>query len=520
MSSLDYGWKTAWLSIGFGLVALLVVFRETALGMFEIWWRSETYAHGLLIVPITVWLVWRKRHLLHAIPPQPAAVMLIPFALGVAAWMVAHIVGVQFGEQIMLVFMVIMLVWSVLGHAAAKMLVFPLCFLFFAVPMGEDLVPPMMEFTATFTVWMLQVTGIPVYREGMFFVIPSGSWSIVEGCSGVRYLIASVTLGFLYAYLTYRSFWRRLAFVALSIAVPVIANGLRAYMIVMIGHLSDMKLAHGVDHLIYGWVFFGFVMLVMFWIGSFWSEPSELEPEQGSARPAPVGASSRSAFVAVAVVGVLIGLGAQTALGYIASQDAQTLRQFATPDGIEGWVIASDSSARWVPLALPTAHRLSAVYRKGVDQVQVDVALYPAQRQDAEAVNSQNMLVRQKDPDWRIVGQSRTERGDTIGPSAVNAYRIAPAGSPIAGASPGKRLLAWQWYRLGPHETAHPYVGKLLTAVNLVYPGRRDGAYVVIATELGEDPAQAERTLGAFVTEMGPELNRAIDAAVIGPALR
>jgi hypothetical protein len=57
--------------------------------------------------------------------------------------------------------------------------------------------------------------------------------------------------------------------------VPVIANGLRAYMIVMIGHLSSMQLATGVDHIIYGWLFFGLVMFLMFWIGSYWREDTE-----------------------------------------------------------------------------------------------------------------------------------------------------------------------------------------------------------------------------------------------------
>ena len=54
-------------------------------------------------------------------------------------------------------------------------------------------------------------------------------------------------------------------FVAASILVPIVANWLRAYMIVMIGHLSNNKLAVGVDHIIYGWVFFGIVMLLLFW---------------------------------------------------------------------------------------------------------------------------------------------------------------------------------------------------------------------------------------------------------------
>src|SRR5690606_22417596 len=100
------------------------------------------------------------------------------------------------------------------------------------------------------------------------------------------YLIASITLGALYAYLTYRSWKRRLLFVIAAMIVPVFANGGRAYMIVMIAHLSDMKLALGVDHYIYGWVFFGLVMLLLFWIGSFWREdeqPAPGRPEPGTA---------------------------------------------------------------------------------------------------------------------------------------------------------------------------------------------------------------------------------------------
>ena len=68
--------------------------------------------------------------------------------------------------------------------------------------------------------------------------------------------------------------------------VPIIANGMRAYMIVMIGHLSGMKLATGVDRLIYGWLFFGLRMFIMFWIGRYWRE-DELPAPLPAAAPAP-----------------------------------------------------------------------------------------------------------------------------------------------------------------------------------------------------------------------------------------
>ena len=91
-------------------------------------------------------------------------------------------------------------------------------------------------------------------------------------------------------------------FIAASIVVPIVANWLRAYMIVMIGHLSNNKYAVGVDHLIYGWVFFGVVMMLLFSVdrsgrrgrrGSFRRhshdaasspEPGHLDPERGAVR--------------------------------------------------------------------------------------------------------------------------------------------------------------------------------------------------------------------------------------------
>ena len=188
------------------------------------------------------------------------------------------------------------------GRRVARALAFPLGFLLLGVPVGEALIPPLMDWTADFTVTALRLSGIPVYREGTFFTIPSGQWSVVEGCSGLRYLIASITVGALFAYLSYQKLWKRLLFVALSVIVPIIANGMRAYMIVMIAHLSDMKLALGIDHLIYGWLFFGLVMLLLFWIGSFWRDPepaisaqsATLSPGPGWAPGAIAGAVLRS----------------------------------------------------------------------------------------------------------------------------------------------------------------------------------------------------------------------------------
>jgi exosortase/archaeosortase family protein len=166
---------------------------------------------------------------------------------------------------------------------------FPCTFLILAVPLGDGLTPFLIDHTANFVVAALRVVGVPVYREGSFFVIPSGNWSVVSGCSGMRYLMATITVASLFAHLNYRAVWKQGLFVLLAIAVAIVANWFRAFGIVMIAHLSDMKLALGVDHYLYGWVFFGIIIFLLMSVGGLWrDEDAALSPAAvvpGVARP-------------------------------------------------------------------------------------------------------------------------------------------------------------------------------------------------------------------------------------------
>ena len=209
----------------------------------------------------------------------------MPLLLLGTSWWVGQVVAANVVAQFSFVGMLIAAVFLTLGWPVARLILFPLLFLLFAVPFGEFLLPTLIEKTADFTVFAVRLSGVPLYREGNNFQIPSGAWSVVEACSGVRYLIASVTVGALFAYLNYSSWQRRLVFMAVSVVVPIVANWVRAYMIVMLGHLSDNRIATGVDHLIYGWVFFGIVISIMFAIGARWTEPEQPHartPQAGS----------------------------------------------------------------------------------------------------------------------------------------------------------------------------------------------------------------------------------------------
>ena len=494
------------LAVG-GVLALLSIYRDTFLSLVDIWQRSDTFAHGFLIFPISAWLIWRRRRILAAMTPNPdyrAVPVLVLLGIG---WLLARFASVLVVQQYALVGMVPVLLWMLLGWRMVREIAFPLGFLLLAVPAGEFLLAPMMEFTANFTVGMLRLTGIPVFREGTFFSIPSGDWSVIEACSGLRYLIASMTLGLLYAYLSYRSPVRRAAFIILAVIAPVIANGFRAYLIVMIAHLSDMKLATGLDHYLYGWVFFGLVMLVLFWIGSYWMD----FPAKGGNIELPSDAGSGEKIDGRALIRCLVlGLGISALwparAAYVEYRTALLTEppRFALPETAGSWR-AADSVTGWEPSYIGATISAKQSYSDGIDSVALYVMVYRHQGQGAELINSQNILIPQKHPVWKMPEEKPAEILLDGSPATVLQGRLL---------SSRQKLVTWRWNRIAGVYTANSYFGKLLEARQRMFGKVDDEAGILLATSYNDDQTSGERVLQRFINDMLPILEQHLDRAV------
>lgn len=492
-------WATTLASV----VLLLLLYFGTTASTIAIWSRSETFAHGYLIFPISAYLLWRQRRALAQLPPAVdwRGLMLLA-GLGLV-WLAADLARVLVVQQLALVAMIAALVITLLGRRIAWAMAFPLAFLFLAVPMGEALMQPLMRFTADFAVRALQLTGIPVLREGTFFSIPSGEWSVVEACSGLRYLMASFTVGALYAYLTYRHLGRRLLFMLAAVVVPIIANGLRAYMIVMIAHLSGMKLALGVDHYIYGWVFFGLVMFLMFWVGAFWRE-EEAEGKPAAAMELPSRPSSRHSQAALLAL-VVAALWPAYAAYVEAGAPKGNAIQLAAPEPAHGWQPAA-AFTTWQPDYKGTDARLVRTYRKGEATVSVMLAYYRYQRQGAELINSQNVMIQQEHPIWSNVGESVRQVELANNKAEVVETRLRSA---------SLRLLIWQWNWLNGSTTVNPYWAKLYEARSRLL-GRWDDAAAIIVYTPQLDRPEAAAVLQGFLRDMLPSLLATLEKAAEG----
>jgi exosortase A len=498
-------WTGALVALVLVLAWVLVLYRDAAVGMVSIWARSETFTHGFVVAPLTLWLIWRRRAELAVIAPRPAFGVLALVALVGVAWLLGELATVNAVTQFALVALLVLATWAVLGTSVVRQLAFPLGFLFFAVPIGSFLLPTLMEWTADFTVAALQLTGVPVYREGQHFSIPTGNWSVVEACSGVRYLIASLMIGTVYAYLSYRSTARRLAFVGVSIVVPIVANWVRAYLIVMLGHLSGNRIAVGVDHLIYGWVFFGVVMALMFWIGARWredDEPPPVDPRAGSASIALPGAGlHRVGAAALATLVVVAAWPAWAAyLDHRAEADTRGVI-LAPPQDAGGWRRQPDQATEWRPRYSGATASVFETYEKDGQKVVLYLAVYRNQKPGAEMITSTNIMVVQKHPVWSNVGASR--RAETVGNGTQPLRRTLLR-------SARQRLVVWDWFVVSGQDLVNPYRGKLLQARDRVLGRGDDGVAIIVAAPYEDSPAEAETVLREFVAAM----RGSIDASV------
>lgn len=501
-------WRVSLLMLLALWAAVLVLYWPTASAMATIWWRSDTYAHGLVVPPAAVWLMWRKRAQLATVTPSPTVLGLLGMLGAALLWLAGDLVAVNAVTQFAFMALIVCAVPALLGWQVTRMLMFPLLYLFLAVPVGDFMLPHLMEWTADFTVAALRLSGIPVYREGLQFIIPSGSWSVVEACSGIRYLVASFTVGCLFAYINYQSLRKRLLFVGVAILVPLVANWLRAYMIVMLGHLSGNTLATGVDHLVYGWVFFGVVITIMFMIGARWADREPVAPAALHAPQSAV-AGAVGARWGISAVLALLALGVPHVLNWQLQERVQQGEvQLQALAAQAGWQ-ATTPPAGWVP-AYEAANAMShsGWASPSGERVGMHVAYYRAQNYERKLVSSTNVLVRSKDEAWAQVsgGTAHTQLGSD--PLTVQRAELRAQGSVLN--ADLQRLVAWQFFWVDGRVTASPIQAKLWGAWQKFKGQGDDGAIVVIYTPASEGAAEA--VLQTFVRDQGGALLAALSA--------
>lgn len=493
----SHGRLLAFIAAISGLAIIPLIFADATGTMISTWMESSTFNHGPMIPVLAAYLAWRRRDQLSGVQPRFEWIGLAAVAAALMVWLVGRLSATMIVQQFGLVLTLQAFVLCVLGRDVVRRLLFPLFYLIFAVPFGAELVPPLQDITAFFVVSLLRLVGIPVFIDGVFITTPAGNYLVAEACAGLRYLISTIALGLVFANLTFHSWQRRAIFIALTLTVPIIANGIRAFLIVLIAYLSNNEIAVGIDHIIYGWVFFSLVTFLLFAAGYAMREPLEEFSVPPLRRRQP---ASRTAPIAAAVAAVALAAGASFYADRAVARTASLDPGIHAPD-MPGFSRILMSVEGWRPRFMGADRQIDQVYEKAGRRVDLNIGLYARERQGAKAVTVHHDF--ESEPVWKS-GETAAIEVDLPGRTlSAMSLRLS---------APGRYRLIWYWYWVDGEFTGSPYAAKLLQMKALLTGGNPAAAIIAVSAEyppsLGE-PASLLRDMMAALPILGTTLEQA-----------
>jgi exosortase A len=483
-------WRRHGVALALAAVAILLLLRDDVARLVTIWWTSTTFGHCLFIGPVIAWLVWQRRRELAVLTPVAWWPGLALVAAGGFGWLMGDAGSVSFARQFGIVLMMQGAVVTLLGPQVARGLLFPLAYALLLVPFGEALEPPLQAVTVRIVMPLLHLSGVPASSNGVLIHAGRYWFEVAEACSGAKFVIAMLAFGVLVANVCFVSWRRRAWFMLAAIVVPVLANGLRAFGTIYAAHLTSVEAATGIDHVVYGWVFFGLVMAAVLAIGWRWFDrapdapafdPADLPQPQRGLLALPI-----ATLLTVAVAGVWPAWSAA-----IAHRSTPLPARIDLPQ-VAGWARAPLSrTAPWQPYYPGADHALFGRYARGGAAVDVAVAVFGSQGEGHKIGAFGTGAIREEDRWIRIADEA-----PIVGAAVL---RMTAPGS---GGVPVERLVA-TWYVVGDTVTADERVVKIETMKAKLFGGSQRAMAVHLSAEMlpGRD---ARADIAALAAALGP----------------
>lgn len=478
----------AWMRHITVLAALLLVtlglFHKAVAAAVTVWWVSPTYSHCFLIIPIAAWLIWEKRPVLATLSPglTPLALCLIPFLALV--WWMGDLAAINEVQQYALVGIMQTLIVALIGWPVVRVIWFPVFYLLFLVPTGEYLIVPMQHFATRFVDVSLGLFNIPHYTEGTTIELTNGRFEIAEACAGLRFLIATVTLGVLFSHMMFRRAAKIALFLVACVAVPLIGNGLRCVGIILLAHFTNNEYGAGADHIVYGWGFNIAILVVLGLLGSLFRDEFE---EKTDVRATPAAAPQRLVMVS-AIAALLLATGPAVAFwhdNYFSRPDLTALENpFRLPEG------ADTSPALWHPQfsGLDAEKRAATGSGPIGDRVDMYLGYYARPRAGHSMTAHANQLW---NSGWTLM-ESRAVTAQLAGKNLrLQEWLIG---------SPAQRRLVWSTYWVDGHFTTSQFRLKLLQAAATLQ-GHEGQAVIAFSTAVEGTPDEARYRMAQVLAD-------------------
>lgn len=261
---------------GFFILAYLPVWKR----LITTWLNSDDYSHGFFIIPISIYVVWRKKEILNNFKPS-LSWWGLPFVIfSILLYLFAH-----YTEILTLVSFSMVLLFSAMiiyfyGLRMFRELLFPLAFLLFMIPIPAQIYSqmtiPLQLLVTKISVWGTALLGIPIFREGNIIHLPDRTIQVVQACSGLRSMISILPIGAILGYFTLQSNLLKSILFLFGVPTAILVNIVRVVLLVLSFYYFKFDLTTGTIHTVFGMVIFILSLVIIFFAGgtlSKWDRP-------------------------------------------------------------------------------------------------------------------------------------------------------------------------------------------------------------------------------------------------------
>lgn len=494
-------WPLALACVAAGTAAVLVLYAGGFTGMVAMWAGSATYRSLFFVPPLVLYFLWLRLPELRALAPQPALPGLLGAVPCAALWLLGETAQVATAQQLAAVGMLEVVFLTVLGWRICRRLLLPLALLWLMVPLGEDvLLPLLIRLTTTLTVAGLRLAGMPTVVDGNLLVAGGVPYNIIRECAGLDFLLGNLLVSLAFANLVYHGFRRRLLYVLASVPVAILANNLRTISVVLIS-------AGGIDlatnHVTYGWFLFTVMMLAQMAIGlRFRDAPAAQATDTPDTLASPSVAGRSRLLAATAGVIVVAGLAPAWAHHALAGDEGPVAVRLCLPPGVEPVPDAAGDDSAWLPRFPAADAQLRGRLAGGAGPVDLFVAYYWRQGPGRELIAWGNRF--DDGRRWYFLASG----GDT---AVVAGTARAVAAERLIGPG-GQQRLVWYWYWVGGRFTANPVAAKLLGAWAVLTGGEQRAAVIALSARESGTPGVDHAVLQAAL-DHGPDFRALMQEA-------
>ena len=454
------------LTAGAALFSLFIIlYWDSLSNLVTLWNSDDTYSHGLLIPFLTLYLLKSRNQTLNRIELKPAPLLLLPLALTLALWLLASITDTRIVELTLVPLIFVFAYLSIVGYQAGLILLTPLLYILVAVPVWGIFTPYFQSMAVFVNEIALQLSGISTFIVDTTVDIPAGTFEIEGGCAGIRFLVVTLALGSFYSLTNFKALRPALILLAASFIIPVIFNWIRIYIIILIGHISDMKSPLVNDHDNFGWVLYGISLVPLFLIAQKLTRKYETQNTNDRSQVTNTRNKTYSKIYLIYPLAILIG----TSLyhSYLISKPLDTLKTISVPEAVTPWQGPIHFN-QWQPMYKGASVELHKLYisSESHSDISLHIMYYSTQTQGAELISGYNKIT---DSDKIIYKDLITLENSNVIENIITDNKQ-------------QKRLVWYWYFVNNENLTRATAVKLVQAKELI-KGKIRSSLVAISSE-------------------------------------